>query len=201
MLQDVRKSLQKTYSTTDIGGDGQVVKISFKDGIDFEIVPAFVNKNGSYTYPDSNNGGRWKTTDPKPEIAELASANKRFNGNVKHLCRMMRAWKDKWSVPMGGLLIDTLAWRFIKTWKYRNNSFAYYGLLSRDFLDFVAKEPSRKYWTALGSGQHIYPKGMFQYKARRCCNRAKEAIDYQSSDMTYSARKKWREIYGTSYPS
>ena len=31
MLQDVRKSLQKTY--TDIGGDGQVVKMSFSDGL------------------------------------------------------------------------------------------------------------------------------------------------------------------------
>ena len=30
MLQDVRKSLQKTI---DIGGDGQVVKISFSDGL------------------------------------------------------------------------------------------------------------------------------------------------------------------------
>lgn len=31
MLQDVRKSLQKTY--TGIGGDGQVVKISFSGGL------------------------------------------------------------------------------------------------------------------------------------------------------------------------
>ena len=32
MLQDVRKSLRKTY--TGIGGDGQVVKISFSDGLE-----------------------------------------------------------------------------------------------------------------------------------------------------------------------
>ena len=201
MLQDVRTSLLKTYSNTDIGGDGQVVKISFTDRVDFEIVPAFLNTNGSYTYPDSNLGGRWKTTDPKPEIAELASTDKQYNGNVKHLCRMMRAWKNRWNVPMGGLLIDTLAWRFVKSWKYHGNSFVYYDWMSRDFLDYLANEPPRQYWTALGSGQYIYPKGTFQHKARRCCNLAKEAIEYESSDMTYSSRNKWREIYGTGYPS
>ncbi len=201
LLQDVRSSLQKTYPTTHIGGDGQVVEISFKDGVDFEVVPAFVNKDDSYTYPDSNGGGQWKKTDPKPEIAEVSSADTKYNGNLKRLCRMMRAWKKEWTVPMGGLLIDTLAWRFMKTWKHREESYLYYDWMSRDFFDFMAEEPQREYWNALGSGQRIYSKGLFQYKARRCCNLANEAINYQSSDKTYSARKKWREIYGTSYPS
>ena len=64
LLQEVRASLQKTYPSTRIGGDGQVVAISFSDGVDFEIVPAFLNKDGSYTFPDSNAGGRWKVTNP-----------------------------------------------------------------------------------------------------------------------------------------
>ena len=200
MLQDVRRSLQKTYPTTDIGGDGQVVKISFSDGIDFETVPAFWNSDGSYTFPDSNAGGRWKITNPKPEIAAVASADAECNGNLKQLCRMMRSWKNRWAVPMGGLLIDTLAHRFIRAWEYRNKSFFYYDLMSRDFFDFLAIEPQRQHWQALGSGQYIYSKGAFQHKARRCCNLAKEAINYQLSGHNYSARQKWREIFGTNYP-
>ena len=31
---------------------------------------------------------------------------------------MMRAWKNNWSVPIGGLLIDTLAYQFIENYKY-----------------------------------------------------------------------------------
>ena len=200
MLQDVRKSLQKTYPSTAIGGDGQVVKISFTNEVDFEIVPAFKNNGGSYTFPDSNAGGRWKVTNPKPEIATVASVDAECNGNLKQLCRMMRSWKNKWDVPMGGLLIDTLAYRFIRTWEYRDKSFFYYAWMSRNFLDSLATEPAREYWNALGSGQHIYSKGAFQHKARRCCNLAKEAINYQSSGYDYSARKKWREIFGTNYP-
>ena len=36
MLQDVRASLRKTYSTTSIGADGQIVVIAFDDGVTFE---------------------------------------------------------------------------------------------------------------------------------------------------------------------
>ena len=64
LLQAVKKSLQTTYSSSDIGGDGQVVVINFSDGITFEILPYFINNGGSWTYPCSNNGGSWKTCNP-----------------------------------------------------------------------------------------------------------------------------------------
>src|SRR4028118_1233970 len=59
LLKAVKHSLQKTYPTTDIGGDGQVVVIQFTDNIKFEVVPVFEKKDGSFSYPDSNNGGSW----------------------------------------------------------------------------------------------------------------------------------------------
>lgn len=45
--------------------DGQVIKIDFTDGICFELVLCFLNKNDSYTFPDTNSGGTWATTNPK----------------------------------------------------------------------------------------------------------------------------------------
>ena len=200
MLQDVRRSLQKTYPFTNIGADGQVVKILFTDGITFEIVPAFQRPDQSYMFPDSNAGGRWKITNPKAEIAAVAFTDKECNGNLKALCRMARCWRDKWNAPMGGLLIDTLACRFIQTWQYRDKSFVYYDCMSRDFFGYLAKEPQIEYWQAIGSRQHIQSRGVFQHKARRCYNLAIEAIDYQSSGHGYLSRTKWREIFGTNYP-
>lgn len=201
MLQDVKGSLQKTYPSTYMGGDGQVVVISFTDGITFEIVPAFLNKNESYTYPDSTDGGRWKKTNPKPEIDAIGYMDSRCNGNLKCLCRMMRAWKNEWNAPMGGLLIDTLAHRFIKDWEYRDKSFLYYDWISRDFFDFLANEKDQLYWLAVGSNQYIWFSGNFQYKAKRCYNLSLEAIKYMSKGNTWSARQTWREIYGASFPS
>lgn len=154
LLQAVRTSIKKTYSVTNIGADGQVVVIPFDDGLTFELVPAFINKDDSFTYPDSNDGGRWRTTNPKPEIEAIRTRNSECNGNLVFLCRMLRAWKKKWSVPIGGLLIDTLAYQFIINWEYREKSYLYYDFMSRDCFDWMANQSSEKeYWLAPGSGQ------------------------------------------------
>ncbi|MCV4600250.1 nucleotidyltransferase, partial [Escherichia coli] len=43
LLQAVKRSIEKTYATTSIRGDGQVILVPFNDGITFEVVPAFLN--------------------------------------------------------------------------------------------------------------------------------------------------------------
>lgn len=203
LLQAVRQSLLRTYSRTDIGADGQVVVVSFDGGMKFEVVPCFMNKDEhSFTYPDSNNDGKWKVTDPKPEIDAIATMDAQCNYNLKRLCRMMRAWKNEWSVPMGGLLIDTLAHNFIKDWQFKDKSFLYYDWMSRDFtLSLSEEDPNQAYWHAVGSNQLIYRKGSFEYKARQCYNNAVEAINHDAAKDTRSARSKWREIHGTAYPA
>ena len=41
LLQAVRGAVRSKYPRSDIRADGQVVKINFSDGIQFEILPAF----------------------------------------------------------------------------------------------------------------------------------------------------------------
>ena len=201
LLQAVRNSMQKTYSTSSIGADGQVVVVSFQDGITFEVVPVFLNNAGSYTFPDSKSGGSWKTTNPKPEITAIRTRNGECNGNLVRLCRMMRSWKGKWDVPIGGLLIDTLAYQFIAGWQYRDKSYLYYDYMCRDFLKWMSDQSSEQgYWKAPGSGQYVYGKGLFQYKAKSCYNISLEAVRYDTGNKEWSAKQKWREIFGTSFP-
>ena len=138
MLQEVRNSIAQTYPQTFLKGDGQVVVIEFSDGICFEVVPCFLNDDDSFTYPDSNGGGRWKRTDPRPEINAVRSMDVRTNKNLRRLCRMARAWKDQWDVPIGGLLIDTLAYSFLKDWEYNDKSFLYYDWMTRDFFKYLS---------------------------------------------------------------
>lgn len=202
LLQSVKQSLKKTYSTTNISGDGQVIVITFYDGITFEIVPCFLNNDNSFTYPDSNNGGSWKVTNPIPEINTIKENNKLTNKNLLRLCRMTRAWRNKWNVPMGGLLIDTFANNFLINWKYKDQSYIYYDWMSRDFFLYLSSQNSQQnYWLAVGSKQYIYRKGNFEYKAKQCYNLALEAIKYGAKNMEHSATLKWREIYGTAYPN
>nr|DAV80969.1 MAG TPA: classI-CCAase [Caudoviricetes sp.] len=203
LLQSVKRSIEKTYGTTSIRGDGQVILVPFLDGITFEVLPAFINGDDSYTFPDANNGGRWRITNPKPEISAIKSRNTLTNKNLVQLCRMTRAWKRKWNVPISGLLIDTLAYQFIENWGHRDKSYLYYDFMSRDFFKWMAEQDtSREYWRAPGSGQFVYGKGLFQFKARQCYNIALEAIDHElaTPKREWSAKQKWREIYGTTFP-
>lgn len=203
LIQALKESIKKTYSTTHVRGDGQVVKLNFTDGICYEIVPGFINKDGeSFTYPDTNNGGSWKITKPRAEIAEMTAANTKWNKNLKRLCRMARAWKDKWDVPMGGLLIDTLAYNFLTQWKYSDKSYNHYDWMTRDFFEFLKNQKTdQTYWLAPGSSQYVWRKGPFEYKALQCYNLSIEALKYEEANQTYSANQKWREIYGAKFPS
>lgn len=200
LLQEVKNSISKTFSSY-IKADGQVIVVEFTDGVIFEILPCFVNKNGSFTYPDTNEGGRWRVTDPKAEIETIRLANENWNNNLKRLCRMARSWKDSWSVPIGGLLIDTLAYNFLEQWKYNDESFSYYDWMTRDFFEYLKDQDyEQEYWHAPGSNQKVFGKGLFQYKALRCYHLALEAISYENKNYEYSANEKWRDIYGNKFP-
>jgi len=204
LLQAVKRSIDKTYSNTSLRADGQVIQIPFTDGITFELVPVFTNTSGSYTFPNANGGGSWGSTNPRPEIEAVRSRNNACNGNLVQLCRMARAWKRKWDVPIGGLLIDTLAYQFIESWQYRDKSFLYYDYMSRDFFKWMADQSeTQEFWRAPGSGQSVYEKGLFQFKAKRCYNISLEAIAHETADpkQEWSAKNKWREIYGGAFPS
>jgi len=202
MLQEVRAAIAQTYPQTFLKGDGQVVVVEFSDGIRFEVVPCFENCDGSFTYPDSNDGGHWKTTNPRPEIETIRVIDINANNNLRRLCRMVRAWKEQWDVSMGGLLIDTLAYKFLKDWKYRNESFTYYDWLTRDFFEYLSNvDDQQSYWYAVGSNQLIFPRGNFSYKAKRAYNLSLEAVVFEEKKYEWSANQKWREIYGTKFPS
>ncbi len=203
LLQAVKRSIQKTYSTSESFGDGQVVVINFQDGITFEVLPAFMNKDGiSWTYPNANNGGGWKVCNPRSEINAVKIRNNSCNKNLKYLCRMMRVWKKFHSVPMSGMLIDTLAYQFIETWAHKDKSFLYHDYMARDFFLYLSRIPSsQQFWRAPGSGSHVAKTGNFQSKAKLAYDISLTAIKFNEDKYEWSRRQSWRQIFGTLFPS
>lgn len=115
---------------------------------------------------------------------------------------MARAWKAKCNVPMSGILIDTLAYKFIKEWAHKDKSYLYYDYMSRDFFKFLKDiDKTKTYWLAPGSNRYVSKYGNFQAKASIAYNLSLEAIEHESNNRPYSAKQKWREIYGTKFPN
>ncbi len=200
LLQEVKTSLQRTYSTSHIKADGQVVGINFSDGINFEIVPVFENTDGSYLYPDTNDGGSWKKTNPKKEIDEMNTYNNLTNGNLKKLCKMLREWKDEKNVNISGYAIDTLAYNFIKYWENKDKSYTYYDWMTRDFFKYLSEQNEDSILFAPGSYNALYIGNKFNNKANTAYEKAKEAIADENKYPS-CAKSEWREIYGTKFPN
>ena len=200
LLQAVKNSIKNTYSTTYIKWDWQIIWLNFDDWICFEIVPCFLNISWNYTYPDTNNWWSWKITKPKSEINEIKNKNIDWNYNLKRLCRMWRAWKDKWNVPIWWLLIDTLAYNFLKYWQFKDKSYFYYDYMAKDFFEYLKNQDAdKKYWLAVWSNQQVYRKWNFEYSALRCYNISLKAIKSENDWYSNKATSKWSEIFGNKF--
>jgi hypothetical protein len=198
LLQEVKGVIKKRYSRTDIKGDGQVVVVSF-DNQDVEVVPAFEQEDGSFKYPDTNEGGSWPITRPREEIQAISKKNGIKNNNLRPLCRMVRAWKNKHGVAMGGLLIDTLAYNFLDdTDDYDESSFGDYDVMVRDFFEYLSKQESQTYYFAPGSNQKVYVEKSFKRKAKNAYRLCCAAVD---AGETASAQAKWKKIFGRPFPA
>lgn len=198
LLQEVKNILKERYPNTDISGDGQVVVIKFNK-YTVELVPGFKQSDDRFKYPDTNNGGSWKYTDPLPEISESKKTAEDTDNNFKYIANMLRAWKNKQGFKFGGLLIDTITYKFLneKT-DYRNIGFDSYLDMTKALFEYIKDlNKDQSYWYALGSNQQVYncDNGKFITKAEKAYKKIKD-LTANSSDVN----KKLRQVFGTQFP-
>jgi hypothetical protein len=198
LLQEVKKYLKERYPKTDLRGDGQVVVIDFTN-YTVELVPGFKQTDGKFKYPDTNDGGSWKKTDPIPEQDECKSFNTETDGNFINVCHMLRAWKNKKGFKFGGLLIDTLTYNFFNDNNtYKNVGFdSYLDMMKEVFKYLKNLDKNQSYWFALGSNQQVYncDNGDFIDKADEAYIDIKDL-----TAETENVNKKLRKIFGSSFP-
>lgn len=198
LLQDTKSAILNRYPRTDIRVDRLVVTVTYTD-FHVEVQPVFEQDDLSYKYPDTKNGGSWKITKPREEMNEVAAKDAVKNSNLRRLCKMARAWKNKHGVGLGGLLIDTLAYNFlVSTEEYDSKSFLYYDYLSRDFFKYLSEQPDQDRYAAPGSGQHVKVKQKFQSKAKKAHDLCLKAIEAEGQA---NVNDKWKAVYGRPFPA
>ena len=124
LLQAVKGAIQASYSRTEIHADGQVVVLSFSDGMKFEVLPAFIGVDwfgySAYQYPDTNMGGNWRSTNPKAEQDAMRSKNDSDYGLLFDTCKHMRYIRDNYysSYHLSGIVIDSFAYTAVGGWTW-----------------------------------------------------------------------------------
>ncbi|TCL61149.1 nucleotidyltransferase-like protein [Kineothrix alysoides] len=168
LLQTVKQAILTSYPRSDVRADGQVVKITFFDGMKFEILPAFKNLDwfgnwdGSYKYPDSNMGGNWRSTNPKAEQEAIKIKNQSSNGLFCDTCKHLRFIRDNHfsSYHLSGIVIDSFVYQAIGDWRWTppgDSSSAASGSYEKVLIDYLT---SNSAWGILllyapGSGQKV----------------------------------------------
>jgi hypothetical protein len=198
LLSDAAAAIRARYPQTTVRVDRLVVAAVYSK-FRVEAQPVFEQDDGSFKYPDTYNGGVRKVTKPREEIKAMSDFVSEKNENVRRLCKMARAWKNKHGAGMGGLLIDTLAYNFlISTDEYDDKSYLYYDLMSRDFFSYLRDLPKQDYFAALGSGQRVKVKKNFQRKAKKAYELCVKAIEAEGQA---NQNDKWRKVYGRLFPA
>ena len=198
LLTDVRNILAEEYPDQTVKKDRLVVQIIFKNFY-VEVQPVFRQDDDSFKFPESYNGGAWRITKPLHEKAAMTAFSRDKSNNLRKLCKMIRAWKNLHGVNMGGLLIDTLAYRFLSsTSDYDNTGNGSLGALARDFFEYLSNEERKERYLALGSNQHVRVKSPWFGRAAKhayelCC----DALDAEGAA---SENDRWRKVFGRAFP-
>lgn len=195
LLKDTKDAILLKYPRTTVFVDRLVVCVQYAN-FHIEVQPVFKQDDGSYKYPDTYKGGSWKVTKPQDELDEISKMNQYTNRNLRRLCKMARAWKNKHGIAIGGLLIDTLAYNFFKTTDYYDDkSYTYYDYMSRDFFKFLSKQPNQSHYQALGSNQDVRVNDNFQDEALKAYNNCLKAIKNENKSNSH-----WRRVFGNKFP-
>lgn len=203
LLQKVKNSLQRTYPTTRLRGDGQVVVVEFSDKTKFEVVPVFNEGCGTFSYPDTHKGGSWPEMRPKAELAAFNDLARARPGGLKKFCRMLRAWNQEFCSVLSGQAIDAMAYEYWQTSKWADESpFLYFDWHIRDFFAYWADEFNRGgVVVAPGTRRCIEISDMGQnvefFNTLRGIAKEAAECSYESE----SGSKYWRLIFGDRFPA
>lgn len=195
-LQQTKSAIANHYSNTSIKVDRLVVVVQFSD-YKFEVQPCFEREDSSFEYPDTYNDS-WKRTNPRAEIEAIKVLNTETKGNARVLCRLVRAWKLKHNVPMNGLLIDTLVWRFFQQTAAYHGSPLLHDQMALEFFIYLSQLPKQNHWNALGSQQNVTVKKNFQRKAKKAVQLCEDAITAMGETTIH---EKWGKVFGRFVPA
>ncbi|MDE8345995.1 MAG: hypothetical protein POH28_07475 [Acidocella sp.] len=198
ILQEVKGHLQRTYTSTNIKGDGPIVLVPFS-AFSVEVIPAFRLTDGRYYVCMTDNDGRYKTADYEAEIKQIADSEASTEKNTRALIRMMKCWQGYCSVDLKSFWIELTAVNFLKQWQHASKSMVYYDWMVRDYLDYLVQQKNT-YVFAPGTYEAMNLGDKWESKANTALARARKACEYEGKEQPYNAGDEWQKIFGTDMP-
>ncbi len=200
LLQEVKGVLGKTYSQTDMRGDGQVVVVSF-NSITIEVVPAFHAEGGGFLTCDTNNGGSWKHIFPEAEIGSLGMNDDFYNGNLRKLTKLLKRWKRECNVPIKSFHIEQLVKECLDLSAYSKQDEFWFDWLLRDVFSYMIGRAGQSFLMPGSNFELIQLGDAWKSRAETAHGRVIKACEYERDDMEVSAGLEWQKLFGSIIPT
>lgn len=201
LLEAVRNSLRKTYTRTPhIKPDGHAVTIRFTD-FKVDVVPGFDRRGGGYLIPDASLG-HWISTDPKQHVEIWTAANKRHEGALIPLLKMVKGWNKSRGL-FRSFHLETIALKLLDGVTISNYPSGLRFVLERagKWLEAPLPDPAG-YSTDIGA--HLrQPDAIAEIQRRLAWGaaRAREAERLALQNKTAAAFDKWQLLLPDYFPA
>ncbi len=178
------------------------VAIALSKELTINLRPFFWMKSGEMGYPDMTTFNRWRRLEPSAGHQALLRLDPIERENYAMICRVARIWRAIHSVPISGILIDTLGLVFIVHAAHRRKPPKFQDCLMRDFFQFMAdQDPAQDWWNIPGAEDPVFRTGAFEELAAAAHTVAQYAIEQAANKQEKSARAAWRYLLGDYYPA
>lgn len=183
LLARAKTKLEQTYPVSDKRSWGKVVLVKFTTGHDVEVLPCYENEDGTFTVPNSENGGTWDSFDPRAEMRLIKESNEK-TGITRKLIKFAKRWNNNSGKTIKSFQIEFFCVSYLEaefdpeaSWTQIIESFfVWFELQASDLSeDAVSRVATAK-------------------------SRAQKARDYEISEDHINACIEWRKIFGRVFP-
>jgi hypothetical protein len=203
-LDKYKEILDTKYPDTQKRRDRNCISMTLSE-FKFDVIPAFKDKSGYYWIPDSVNN-KWIKTNPIEFAKLITQTNKNMAGDFVPIIKMLKAWNRNNGSLIKGFHLECMLYEHYKLY---TKSYTFSSTIRNFFTGFGTKIYSSTYdpvtldrldqyldnQTNPSNRQRLYEKISADTK------KANEAMDFENSNNEVSAIVKWKEIFGSYFPS
>lgn len=184
-------------STAQVGARGQAVRIFFNNGGHVDVAPVFSHGNDVYGLPSGNGG--WINTAPTVANTWFTKKNADLGYNLATLVRLLKKWNNSHSKRLRSFHLETIAaTTFSKLGSNRQGALANFFEWAPSHLD--VNDPG---------GQSGPLSSYLTWAARleviqsfsTAAERARKALEAEGRGDHTEAKRLWRIILGSNFPS
>jgi hypothetical protein len=173
----------------------------------YDIVPCFFASEDIlgktyYLIPDGN--GNWKKTDPRIDRDRVSKINQQNNGNVLNVIRIMKYWNKRPTMPsMSSYLIENM---ILNCYEYRTDANQYVDVNLPEVFRYIRDNIFNTVQDPKGIQGNINTlsheeKLKIHNRADLDYTRSYEARRLEDENKHKESINKWREIFGSEFPT